>query len=364
MKAPANMRQIPKRTMGWLRALPAILAAILVAAILVVTAFAKESPASEPGQANSEQSAAGAQLRVLPAQATIRAASAGDNSKLFLPWEIGSDWKLQAGPHNFHPGRTTRLSSLDFSGGDGIARAARGGVVRRPCANFVMIDHKGNWHTSYYHLVDIQVSAGQTVKRGAVLGRISQATGCGGSGGGIDHLHFTLWRFSGAFNMKDNDQQYPLAGVSIGGWTVHKGSHPYAGCMTRVIDGRRICRYDKIPTNLEPLVVGTRDGKGKDKSVFAPGDTIQYTQVVLNPTSKPTKGIFEFHVGNASGSIFDGSSRERRVAPGLQGFYTANTQVPADAPAGKYYVHAAVSSPHYPQGWFKAGKVANFTVRP
>jgi murein DD-endopeptidase MepM/ murein hydrolase activator NlpD len=318
-----------------------VLTALPLAAILAVTVFAQESPTLQPSETRSELPTSGVHLLPIPAQAPMTASRVGDvSAQLSLPWATGQNWKLVAGPHNFHPGRTTRLSSLDLAGGNGIVRAARGGVVHRDCANFVRISHGDNWHTSYYHLVDIQVSSGQRVQRGDVLGRISQATGCGGEGGGIDHVHFTLWRFSGTFNMSDNSQQYPLDGVSIGGWTMQKGNQPRAGCMIRRATVQssgplKKCRGKKIDGRVVPIRVWTADGNGNKKTVFAPGDAIQYTTWLLNPAStKPTLRLrFEaWRSGGQEPDIFN-QTFSVAVPPGEPAYYTPST-IPGNAPAG------------------------------
>jgi LasA protease len=157
----------------------------------------------------------------------------GDGSaKLSLPWARGQTWRLTGGPHNFHGGRSRPWSSLDFAGPEpGVSvkvRAARDGVVVRPCANLVQVRHGDGWATSYYHLSNIAVKAGETVSRGQFLGRTSNASGCGGMSSG-PHVHFSLLK-SGSF--------VNIAGHTIGGWTVEDGAEAYDGCMVRNRDRR------------------------------------------------------------------------------------------------------------------------------
>src|SRR5688500_18712653 len=72
-------------------------------------------------------------------------ATGGDGSaRLSLPWPTGEFWRLTGGPHSEQGGRTRPWSAVDFqpeSGTRGKVRAARGGVVRRPCPNLVLINH-------------------------------------------------------------------------------------------------------------------------------------------------------------------------------------------------------------------------------
>ncbi len=59
--------------------------------------------------------------------------------------------------------------------------------------NYVMIDHSNQYYTLYAHLNEIIVEEGQIIKSGTILGIIGKT----GLAGGIDHLHFGL--FKGTF---------------------------------------------------------------------------------------------------------------------------------------------------------------------
>ncbi len=154
-------------------------------------------------------------------------AAASDSAALSLPWNPGSAWRLTGGPHNHYGNRAHPWSSLDFaapaSGAAAKVRAARGGVVSRPCKNLVQIRHDGGWTTAYYHLKNVTVRAGQRVDRGALLGYTSTQAGCGGSASGA-HVHFALLR---------NGSHVNLDGMSIGGWNVREGKGQYYGCLAR-----------------------------------------------------------------------------------------------------------------------------------
>lgn len=161
------------------------------------------------------------------------ASSVGDGSaRLSLPWARGQTWRLTGGPHNFSGGKARPWSSLDFAGPEpGVAvrvRAARGGVVLRPCANLVQIRHGDGWMTSYYHLSRIGVRSGETVERGQFLGFTSNGAGCGGTSTG-PHVHFSLFR---------HGKQVNIDGHTIGGWTVEDGGEAYDGCIVRNDDKR------------------------------------------------------------------------------------------------------------------------------
>lgn len=154
-------------------------------------------------------------------------AAASDSAALSLPWTKGTAWRLTGGPHNYSGNRAHPWSSLDFaaptSGTSAKVRAARGGVVMRPCGNLVQIKHDGGWTTAYYHLAYIRVKAGQRVDRGQLLGYTSTRAGCGGYATG-SHVHFALLRYGSHVN---------LDGMSIGGWKVREGKDQYYGCLVR-----------------------------------------------------------------------------------------------------------------------------------
>jgi len=168
---------------------------------------------------------AGTPSAELLATTTTQAASNGA-AELSLPWKKGTTWRLTGGPHSNNGGRRP-WSSLDFAGPrPGMTvkvRAARGGIVVRPCANLVQVRHSGGWTTSYYHVKRIAVRAGQRVARGAFLGYTSTRAGCGGRATG-PHLHFALLRYGSYVNIR---------GHAIGGWTVREGSSQYRGCMVK-----------------------------------------------------------------------------------------------------------------------------------
>jgi LasA protease len=143
-----------------------------------------------------------------------------------LPFATGTTWRLTGGPHS-NTGMGRPWSSLDFAGPiPGVSypvRAAAGGTVVRPCANWVQIMHTNGWETSYYHLAHITVRAGQHVDRGQILGWTSTYAGCGGSATG-PHVHFS---------MKHNGSYVNIRGLVFGGWTVHEGATQYEGCLSR-----------------------------------------------------------------------------------------------------------------------------------
>jgi LasA protease len=163
-------------------------------------------------------------------------ASSGDGSALLsLPWTQGEVWRLTGGPHSDTGAKAHPWSALDFQPLDakagGKVRAARGGIVSRPCANMVVVHHADGWVTSYYHLRNIPVQAGDWVDRGQLLGYTSTQSGCGGYATG-PHVHFALMH---------NKEWVNISGNVIGGWTVHEGDSQYEGCLVK--GGVRRCAF-------------------------------------------------------------------------------------------------------------------------
>ena len=183
-----------------------------------------------------------------PAWASDASVVPGSGSaRLTLPIPVGESWTLIQGPHNTAGGLATPLSSLDLAGGSGHVVAAADGVVQPistttcanpdPSAGLVVIDHGDGWHTSYYHLRNVRVGVGQTVRRGQWLGDTGTALPCGGSAVG-NHTHFgiayyTTGEFSFGRNMVD------IRGMDIGGWTVWGDT--YRGCLINDRSLVRVC---------------------------------------------------------------------------------------------------------------------------
>lgn len=185
---------------------------------------------------------------IAPAWGVDAAFVPGDGaSQLSLPIPTGETWTLAQGPHNTAGGLKSPLSSLDFSGGSGHVVAAAAGVVEPvslaacpnpdPSAGLVVINHGNGWHTSYYHLRNVQVVVGEVVRRGQWLGDTGTALPCGGIAVG-NHTHFSVEYYTeGSFffgvNMVD------VRGFDLGGWTVSGATH--SGCLTRDGDLTRVC---------------------------------------------------------------------------------------------------------------------------
>ena len=150
-----------------------------------------------------------------------------------LPYAKDASWSMN-GPHTNTGSGGGKRNSVDFAGGDGKVRAAASGTVKSTSCG-VLIDHGGGWHTSYYHLTGITVSANQKVSVGDHIGNIGNAVPCGGYSTAA-HVHFAVWKFSGTYSGSDA-QAVAIDGLSIGGWTVRNGSGNYQGSWQRNSDG-------------------------------------------------------------------------------------------------------------------------------
>ncbi len=182
---------------------------------------------------------------------------------LQLPWAQGEAWIYVGGPHNTngcpdggfvcrggHP-----WSSLDFSTrGAGIVEAAAAGTVEPTHAcpahsNFLILDNGGGWHTTYYHLIDIRVHAGERVRAGQPLGLISELHGCGGHAEGA-HVHFSVDYYTGGYHWRSGGVD--LEGLRIGEWIFHDGPTQYAGCATNAVTSRRVCPGGRLTNGGAP----------------------------------------------------------------------------------------------------------------
>ncbi|HBI27996.1 MAG TPA: metalloendopeptidase, partial [Peptococcaceae bacterium] len=119
--------------------------------------------------------------------ATVATASRGTGNGS-LRWPTGGSITSRYGPRGggFHSG-------LDIGAGQGAAvGAAAGGTVSSAgwqggYGNYVLINHGNGVSTRYAHLSSINVSSGQSVSSGQLIGRVGST---GNSTG--PHLHFEV----------------------------------------------------------------------------------------------------------------------------------------------------------------------------
>ena len=90
-------------------------------------------------------------------------------------------------------------NGVDLAANAANVKAPADGVVVKvaadeyPCGGTIVIDHAGGFRTGYCHMQKINVSAGQQVKQGDIIGISGGGVGDPGRGKSDGrHLHFTL----------------------------------------------------------------------------------------------------------------------------------------------------------------------------
>ncbi|MGH2817982.1 MAG: murein hydrolase activator EnvC family protein [Actinomycetota bacterium] len=113
--------------------------------------------------------------------------------------DTGFIWPLNGGITSYYGERWGRMhTGIDIDGttGEPVVASKSGRVILASSysgyGNSVIIDHGGGFSTLYAHLSGFEVSGGQDVSQGEIIGRV----GCTGSCTG-DHLHFEV-RVNGA----------------------------------------------------------------------------------------------------------------------------------------------------------------------
>lgn len=168
---------------------------------------------------------------------TLAQAAAALPTGLSLPFAEGLT-NFTSGPHTWDGTASGNRGSVDFGSPDGSEQhvyASAGGKAYvyndlgwKRC--YVIVDHGNGWQTAYYHLKNVPLDLNnKTVKKGDVVGDMG-AIGvdtCGGGTPGYRHVHFVLlyqWN------------EYPIDGLSLGGYTIHEAVGPYCGSWTRNSD--------------------------------------------------------------------------------------------------------------------------------
>jgi murein DD-endopeptidase MepM/ murein hydrolase activator NlpD len=180
-------------------------------------------------------------LAVIPANALADTSPPPDMFQ--LPWEQGKAWVSYDGldngwrrpsgsPHNYRNGGAidfaprVNMTVGEDTSNDWVTAAAAGTVtVAGNCV--VKIDHGNGWLTEYWHLDNIQVSAGQKVSRNqklAVIHNNKDQQVCIGNEHPGPHLHFVFrpnvldTRFAGwtvNYNAFTNKTTYTKGGVTV-----------------------------------------------------------------------------------------------------------------------------------------------------
>ncbi|WP_017605706.1 M23 family metallopeptidase [Nocardiopsis alkaliphila] len=139
-----------------------------------------------------------------------------------LPFSIGTSMVMTGGPHG------DVGQSVDFAGGAGQARAARGGYAYSLCTGWTRVIHDNGYSTDYYHLEDYQWLPGNNVGVGHYLGTQGNSLCAGGSTTGA-HIHYSL---RGYTDPNAPGWYLTMNGKTLGGWTFVQGAQ-YGGYAYR-----------------------------------------------------------------------------------------------------------------------------------
>ena len=171
------------------------------------------------------------------------AASAPPVDMFQLPWEQGKAWvsydgldnglkRSSTSPHNYKNGGAidfaprVKMTVGEDTSNDWVVAAAAG-TVYQVGSCYIKIEHGNGWITEYWHLDNIQVTAGSTVSRNQRIGIIhnnANAQVCPGNEYPGPHLHFVFrpnvldTRFAGwtvNYNIFTNKTTYTKNGQTL-----------------------------------------------------------------------------------------------------------------------------------------------------
>jgi LasA protease len=177
---------------------------------------------------------------------------------LILPFLIGQIWSYTGGPHGAWE-RDGSRAAIDFAPGSTesgcvasnawVVAAAPGLIVRTGHGAIVEdLDGDGNeqtgWNILYLHVTDQHVEVGDWVETSDLLGHPS----CEGGIATGTHVHVAR-KYNGEWISADGPLPFMLSG-----WTVHAGSIPYDGTMTKGSDTVTSSVYGSH----ESLIIRTR----------------------------------------------------------------------------------------------------------
>jgi LasA protease len=179
--------------------------------------------------------------------------------ELILPFIADQLWSYTGGPHGAWE-RDGARAAVDFAPGStesGCVKsnawvvAAAPGLVVRAGYGAVVVDLDGDgkeqtgWDILYMHVNELKVGVGDWVEMGDYLGHPS----CEGGIATGTHVHIAR-KYNGDWISADG----PLPMV-LSGWTVHAGSVPYEGTMTKGSDVITASVYGAH----ESLIMRTKD---------------------------------------------------------------------------------------------------------
>ena len=157
--------------------------------------------------------------------------------EMILPFLIGQVWSYTGGPHGAWEHDGAR-AAIDFAPGstesgcvksEALVVAAVPGLIVRVGHGAIVedLDGDGNeqtgWNILYMHVNGLQVEEGDWVETSDLLGHPS----CEGGVATGTHVHIAR-KYNGEWISADGPLPFVLSG-----WTVHAGSIPYVGTMTK-----------------------------------------------------------------------------------------------------------------------------------
>jgi murein DD-endopeptidase MepM/ murein hydrolase activator NlpD len=178
---------------------------------------------------------------------------------LILPFLINQTWSFTGGPHGAWESEGA-LAAIDFAPGstesgcvksDAWVVAAAPGLIVRANHGAVVedLDGDGNeqtgWNILYLHLNGLAIKVGDWVETSDYLGHPS----CEGGIATGTHVHIAR-KYNGEWISADGPLPFVLSG-----WTVHAGSKPYDGTMTKGSDTVTSSVYGSH----ESLIIRARD---------------------------------------------------------------------------------------------------------
>lgn len=178
---------------------------------------------------------------------------------MILPFLIGQMWSYTGGPHGAWE-RDGARAAVDFAPGSTesgcvksnawVVASAPGLIVRVGNGALVEdLDGDGNeqtgWDILYMHVNDLRITQGEWVETSDYLGHPS----CEGGIATGTHVHIAR-KYNGDWISADG----PLP-MMLSGWTVHAGSLPYEGTMTKGDD----IIYSSVYGSGESLILRTRE---------------------------------------------------------------------------------------------------------
>jgi RHS repeat-associated protein len=257
-----------------------------------------------------------------------------------LPFPQGTSVTCTRSTAHSLPNETHAYDFVSNATGTKYVTAARGGCVRKiknngnlcGCdisyandANYVVIDHGDGTEALYMHLEynSVNVTTGQTVEEGDIIG-IMGGTGftCGsGSGGCGPHVHFQV-------------QQSPAGGCSNNGATWYSASLPISFCNVNENNGMPIGGHTYTSQNCRvQLIAPINNAQVNAANIYfswnALANATSYS-IQISTTQTFSTTVINENVGNVTSKVYSLQPNTEyfwRVKSNLTGDFDANDEV-------------------------------------